>query len=128
MDFFRKKREQRQQPSESLPTTASSDVKSSDTTPYHSGVPSEFEKEIPREPSVHSAQSKSTHPSEDAKAEGEKETAIQSAEKKLDAIEKEEEEENDDGVTYPTGVKLTLITIALCLSVFCMGMLSPVRA
>ena len=42
-------------------------------------------------------------------------------EKKIDAIGKEEEEREAD-IEYPSGLKLTLITIALCLSVFCMAL------
>lgn len=121
MDFFRKKKEE---PSNAVPTTSSSDVKSSETTPYQSGVPSEFEKEIPTEPSVHSARSKSDSQRQNSTGEVqptlEGDNAIQSAEKKLEAVEKEEQE-NEDDIDYPKAMKLTLITIALCLSVFCMG-------
>ena len=118
MDLFRKKKEQ---PSEQSPlSTSHLDVKSTETTPYQSGVPSEFEKEGLTEPSVHSAQ-----PSQEARPASQPqdgETAIESAEKKIEGIEKEADEEDDD-IEYPKAMKLTLITIALCLSVFCMGML-----
>lgn len=118
MDFFRKKKEQKS--GEGLPSSTL-DVKSTETTPYQSGVPSEFEKEMPTEPSLHSArsQSDSQHPEEAKPAIGE--NAIESAEKKVEGIEKEADEELDD-TEYPTALKLTLITIALCLSVLCMGM------
>ncbi|KAK3116566.1 MFS sugar transporter [Teratosphaeriaceae sp. CCFEE 6253] len=47
------------------------------------------------------------------------ETAL---EKKIDALGQEEEQREDDDIEYPNGLKLTLITIALCLSVFCMAL------
>lgn len=123
MDFLRKKRAARQADNSS---TGTSHVKSTETTPYQSGVPSDFEKEIPTEPSVHSARSKSdSHTPEGGEATARPEdgaTAIESAEKKLEAIEKEQEEENEDDIEYPKAMKLTLITIALCLSVFCMAL------
>ena len=40
-------------------------------------------------------------------------------EKKADG---DEEEEEDDETRYPKAMKLTLITIALCLAVFCMAL------
>jgi hypothetical protein len=42
---------------------------------------------------------------------------VQAAEKK---IEQEDDDEEDDDTEYPSGMKLALISIALCLSVFCM--------
>ena len=122
MDFFRRKK---QSPREGLPTSEPT-LQSDETTPYQSGVPSEFEKDVSTEPSVHSARSKSDTPQPEAMPaeatqQPQEQNAIQSAEKKLDAIEKEEEQENEDDIEYPKAMKLTLITIALCLSVFCMG-------
>lgn len=44
-------------------------------------------------------------------------------EKRIDGIQRDEEElEADDGIEYPKKMKLALITIALCLSVFCMAL------
>jgi len=43
---------------------------------------------------------------------------VQAAEKKTE--QEDEEEEEDDDTEYPSGMKLALISIALCLSVFCM--------
>lgn len=124
MDFLRKK--MKATPASETMPTSTPDVKSAETTPYQSGVPSDFEKDIPMEPSVHSARSKSDsqHPegAEPASQAVEGANAIESAEKKVAAIVKEEEEEDEDGVEYPKAMKLTLITIALCLSVFCMAL------
>lgn len=123
MDFLRKKMRSKQTGSEALPTRTP-DIKSTETTPYQSGVPSEFEKDIPT--SVRSARSqsdpKSTEAVDATPRPEDGANAIESAEKKLDAIEKEEEEENEDDIEYPKAMKLTLITIALCLSVFCMAL------
>ena len=118
MDFFRKKKES---PSETLPTSEAV-LMSDETTPYQSGVPSDFEKDGAIEPSVHSARSQSDAPQSEEKQHSQEPNAIASAEEKLEAIEKDEEQENEDDIEYPKAMKLTLITIALCLSVFCMAL------
>lgn len=129
MDFLRKK--MKGTPTgEALPTSTP-DVKSTETTPYQSGVPSEFEKNT-TEPSVHSARSKSDSQHPDGADPATQPTvganAIESAEKKLEAIEKgdekngEEDAEEEDDTEYPKAMKLYLITIALCLSVFCLAL------
>lgn len=43
------------------------------------------------------------------------------AEKKAEAISNDEEQEEEDNTEYPKSVQLALITVALCLSVFCMA-------
>ena len=52
-------------------------------------------------------------------SEGEAETA---AEKKIEGMQKDEEDEERDDTVYPKSTQLTLITVALCLSVFCMAL------
>lgn len=39
-----------------------------------------------------------------------------------DAVKRESETDEDDGIEYPAAWKLVLITIALCLSVFCVAL------
>ena len=109
MDFFKKK------------SKATSDVKSVDNnTPVQSGAPSELEKEIRKEPSVHSTTSRSeSQPATTQVAETTLPPEEQNAvEKKSDNADGAEDE---DDIEYPKAMKLTLITIALCLSVFCMA-------
>ena len=49
-------------------------------------------------------------------------TASHSAVREEKEEEEEEEEGNDDDFEYPTKMKLVAITVALCLSVFCMAL------
>ena len=44
------------------------------------------------------------------------------AEKKIEGMQKEADQQDEDETEYPKSTKLALITIALCLSVFCMAL------
>lgn len=96
-------------------TTEDTRPGSDGTTPVQSGATSVLDKEKvePADVTVHSTESRSQSRDDGQNA----------LEKKIDGMGKDEEElEEDDGIEYPKAMKLTLITIALCLSVFCMAL------
>jgi len=84
----------------------------------HSGTPSVADKEKadPAAVTVHAPESRTGSQDEPLQ-----EVDMNATEKKIDAIEKDEEAEEDDA-DYPHATKLALITVALCLSVFCMAL------
>ena len=106
---------------------ATPDVKSDITTPTQSGAPSEVmdvEKTEP-EANVDSSESRPhSQVGENNTSEKKGEAEDNAAEKKIDGTQKDEEEQEEetDDVVYPKSVQLVLITIALCLSVFCMAL------
>ncbi|KAK3631965.1 MFS sugar transporter [Elasticomyces elasticus] len=89
---------------------------SDETTPAPSTAPSVLDSE---------KQHEKTDPATDINAtevrshSRDDETAL---EKRIDSLGKEGENPEDDGIVYPKAMQLTLITIALCLSVFCMAL------
>jgi len=115
MGFFSKKKQDA--PATKPATTKLSHPGSDATTPAHSGAPSVLDKEKaePADVTVNPTESRTQSRDEEAQNE---------LEKKIEGIEKDEEEQEkeQDGVEYPKAMKLTLITIALCLSVFCMAL------
>ncbi|KAK5693728.1 MFS sugar transporter [Elasticomyces elasticus] len=90
---------------------------SDETTPAPSTAPSVLDSE--------KQQHEKTDPATDINAtevrshSRDDETAL---EKRIDSLGKEGENPEDDGIVYPKAMQLTLITIALCLSVFCMAL------
>ncbi|TKA27786.1 hypothetical protein B0A50_04887 [Salinomyces thailandicus] len=98
---------------DTLPTTEVAQADTEETTPVTSGTVSvsDTQKAHPSDVTVQRAASQ-TAPQDD---EGRNE-----AEKKIEDIEKEADVE--DNTEYPKAMKLTLITVALCLSVFCMAL------
>ncbi|KAK1059382.1 MFS sugar transporter [Friedmanniomyces endolithicus] len=97
------------------PTTSATPRPGSDeTTPAASTAPSVLDREK-ADPAatgvVNSTEARS--PSRDD------ENAL---EKRIDSLGAEGEHPEEDGIEYPGGLQLALITIALCLSVFCMAL------
>jgi len=95
---------------------------SDDATPVASGPASitDKEKTEPAQVTVDPAESRSQSRSQDLAAPVDE--GLNATEEKIDAVAKEQtDEDEDDGVEYPQAMKLVLITIALCLSVFCMA-------
>ena len=89
---------------------------SNDTTPAHSGTPSVLDKEKaePAEVTINSTDSRTHSRGQDGEHALEKTT-------ESDAQD-EQDLEDDADIEYPSGMKLALITTALCLSVFCMAL------
>ncbi|KAK5133653.1 hypothetical protein LTR08_007507 [Meristemomyces frigidus] len=89
---------------------------SNDTTPVHSGSPSEHDKEKVEPAAI------TINPTE-SRTRSRDEDGGNALERKIEAIEQDEQDlEDDETIEYPKAMKLTLITIALCLSVFCMAL------
>ncbi|KAI6883300.1 MFS transporter [Hortaea werneckii] len=109
MGIFSKKKK------DELPTTEAVAVNTSTTTPSGSIAASvserEKEKESPADVTVQPA---------DSRVQSRDGNDQNAAEKKIEGMEKEADEE--DNTEYPKAMKLALITIALCLSVFCMAL------
>lgn len=104
------------------------DVKSDETTPVQSGTPSlANEEKAGRATTATTSESRSISQTEDAPTEKQaaalaetddtKETEL---EKRIDGLGPVETE--DDESRYPKATQFILITIALCLSVFCMAL------
>ena len=104
--FGRKKKEET--------AAAPKDVQSDVTSPSHSGAPSITDLE--------KTEAEQSQKATDGKESSTQlpETEMNAAEKRIDGIQKDAEE--NDEVDYPKSMKLVLITIALCLSVFCMAL------
>ncbi|KAK5112973.1 hypothetical protein LTR62_003795 [Meristemomyces frigidus] len=114
MGIFSRKQKS-EQPTSVMAQTELPRLGSSDTTPVPSTTPSVLDKEHKADESAvdfHATEVRSH--SRDSEIVGEKQL-----EKDVTA---EEEEEEDDDVEYPAKLQLVLITIALCLSVFCMAL------
>lgn len=117
MKFFSKKQAETTPPS----TAETPRPGSNETTPVVSGAPSMVTEMEKAEPSV-------AVDVDAAEVSGDSQVSQpvdqNDLEKRIDGIAKDEEEAEaeDDGVEYPKAMKLTLITIALCLSVFCMAL------
>jgi type IV secretory pathway VirB10-like protein len=90
--------------------TTTPEVKTEENTPSDSETPSVADNE---KKELETTQEVGDAPSQ-SKAEDEN-----VAEKKADTGEEEEE---DDETRYPKAMKLTLVTVALCLAVFCMAL------
>ena len=88
---------------------ATPEVKSDESTPVQSGTPSV------RDPEKAKLESAAQSPERD----GNEDTL---AEKKIEGLEADADAEDDAAKDYPQAMKLALITIALCLSVFCMAL------
>jgi hypothetical protein len=119
MGLFSKKKADA--PTENLePTRPGSDA----TTPAPSGAPSVLAKdEEKNEPvDVTARNVGAAEVSVEAQRPGEEHAGENAMEKRIEGIEQDEEEAEDAGVVYPKKSQLTLITIALCLSVFCMAL------
>jgi hypothetical protein len=99
-------------------------VKSDETTPVQSGVPSLMNEKVEGEATVEAPESRSHSQTEEAKEKVEEpqEDAEpdNAAEKKINALGPQESV--DDESRYPKSTQFALITIALCLSVFCMAL------
>ena len=102
--------------------SASSHTMTEKTTAKESGFPGSRDPT----PSIHTKDE--AYPSVDAKNESDlKATETQSSLKKVMTAAEAQAELNrimtsGEGVVYPTGIKLALISIALCLSVFLMAL------
>lgn len=110
--------------------TATPVVKSDETTPVQSGAPSIMLEKTEAEAAVDASESRSQSQAEETSA-AEKpaveaaepaETAEpdNAAEKKINALGPVES--TDDESRYPKSTQFAMITIALCLSVFCMAL------
>ncbi|KAK4546220.1 hypothetical protein LTR36_002357 [Oleoguttula mirabilis] len=97
-------------------TTETTRPGSNDTTPVQSGAPSVLDKEKIEPAQITVDPTESRTQSRDNEGQN-------ALEKKIEDLGRDEEElEEEDGIEYPKAMKLTLITIALCLSVFCMAL------
>lgn len=121
MRFFNNKK------SAAAPPVDASDVRSGDTTQVHSGTPSEIiEEKSDMETTVKAPESRTssssqhrdltTHDKEMGAADTDN-----AAERKIEALGTDENEEEDES-KYPKSTQFALISVALCLSVFCMAL------
>lgn len=97
----------------------------SESTVAHSKEPSFLEKKEPAESVMPSTAPSMREPSAEPSALEEKEAKVQpddkAAEQKSTASASDDDDDDDD-FEYPKAWRLAVITLALCLSVFCMAL------
>lgn len=104
---------------------------SDETTPAPSGAPSvleklDFEKAEPEaadpEKTEAEVDANVTVKSTESQIQSRSDSHDNALERRISGIEKDVEEQEEEGVEYPKKMQLALITTALCLSVFCMAL------
>lgn len=105
MRFFHKKKDEAPAPAASM-----SEVPSPTPSEHHADGYSEKDKDEVAEATVTATQSRNSS------------TVPNAAEQRIEGIEADLELEQQMSKDYPQGIKLTLITIALALSVFCLAL------
>ena len=119
MGFFN-----REKKGELTPTTPEQEVTSDEPTPIQSGTPSmaEHGKVEPNETTIAAVKSGTESRKQSQDVEKVAPEVLNDMEKKVEGIQNDKEEQEEAEIEYPKSTQLVLITIALCLSVFCMAL------